>query len=66
MVVRFAPPAGADEARRGRSPTHLDAHLLLRPGLPHPDLSDVVGDGDDGLQLLAAGDDQDVCGCPGG
>ena len=59
MVVRFAPPAGADEADAADA-THLDAHLLLRPGLPHPDLYDVVGDGDDGLQLLAAGDDQDL------
>ena len=59
MVVRFAPPAGAGEGDTADA-THLDAHLLLRPGLPHPDLSDVVGDGDDGLQLLAAGDDQDL------
>ena len=59
MVVRFAPPAGADEGDAADA-THLDAHLLLRPGLPHPDLSDVVGDGDEGLQLLAAGDDQDL------
>jgi len=57
MVVRFAdPPGGHDDP----DSTHLDAHLLLRPGLPHPDLSDVVGDGDGGLQLLAAGDDQDL------
>ena len=59
MVVRFAPPTGADDGDAADA-THLDAHLLLRPGLPHPDLSDVVGDGDDGLQLLAAGDDQDL------
>ena len=59
MVVRFAPHAGADE-RDAADATHFDAHLLLRPGLPHPDLSDVVGDGDDGLQLLAAGEDQDL------
>ncbi len=37
MVVRFAPPDGTTPTRS----THLDAHLLLRPGLPHPDLSDV-------------------------
>jgi phosphoribulokinase len=24
---------------------HLDAHIVLRPGLPHPDLSPFVGDG---------------------
>ena len=58
MVVRFAPPGGGESD--AADATHLDAHLLLRPGLPHPDLSDVVGDGDGGLQLLAAGDDQDL------
>jgi phosphoribulokinase len=36
IVVRFAADADEDD------PVHLDAHLLLRPGLPHPDLSDVV------------------------
>jgi phosphoribulokinase len=60
MVVRFAAPPGTDDEDAAADTTHLDAHLLLRPGLPHPDLSDVVGDGDDGLQLLAAGEDQDL------
>ena len=41
MVVRFADPPDAHD---DPDSTHLDAHLLLRPGLPHPDLSDVVGD----------------------
>ncbi|MGZ4430280.1 MAG: phosphoribulokinase [Gaiellales bacterium] len=56
MVVRFTPPPGADEA----DATHLDAHLLLRPSLPHPDLSDVVGGGEDGLELLTLNGDQDL------
>ncbi|MDX6533381.1 MAG: phosphoribulokinase [Gaiellales bacterium] len=57
IVVRFAPPPGADEEA---DPTHLDAHLLLRPGLPHPDLSDVVGCDDDGLSLVGANGEQDL------
>ena len=57
MVVRFAPPPGLDEEADA---THLDAHLLLRPGLPHPDLSDVVGEGDDRLQLINVGAEQDL------
>jgi phosphoribulokinase len=57
MVVRFAPPPGAEE---DADSTHLDAHLLLRPGLPHPDLSDVVGEGDERLQLIATNGDQDL------
>jgi phosphoribulokinase len=57
MVVRFAPPPGHDD---DADATHLDAHLLLRPGLPHPDLSDVVGEDEGGLQLLAADDEQDL------
>ncbi len=57
MVVRFAPPPGReDEADQ----THLDAHLLLRPGLPHPDLSDVVGESDDELTLISVDDEQDL------
>jgi phosphoribulokinase len=58
MVVRFAPPPGAEEDADG---THLDAHLLLRPGLPHPDLSDVVGDDEEhGLSLVGANGEQDL------
>jgi phosphoribulokinase len=56
MVVRFAPPGPEDEA----DATHLDAHLLLRPGLPHPDLEDVIGDADDELSLIGRDGDQDL------
>ena len=57
MVVRFAPPPGSD----GEDGTHLDAHLLLRPGLPHPDLSDVVGDDSErGLSLVGVDGEQDL------
>ena len=50
IVVRFAPPPGLDDEADA---THLDAHLLLRPELPHPDLSDVVGDDERGLLLMS-------------
>jgi phosphoribulokinase len=57
MVVRFSPPPGTDEA----DGTHLDAHLLLRAGLPHPDLSDVVGDDpEQRLSLVGAEGEQDL------
>ena len=47
--------------------THLDAHLLLRPGLPHPDLSDVVGDDpEQGLSLVGRRTASRTCGCRGG
>jgi phosphoribulokinase len=39
IVVRFTAHGDDDD------PVHLDGHLLLRPGLPHPDLSDVVDEG---------------------
>lgn len=65
MVVRFQPPGGGDET----DSVHLDAHLLLRPALPHPDLSDVVGDdgadGADGITLSMLNGEQDLR-VPGG
>lgn len=57
MVVRFSPPEGTDP---DAIPTTLDAHLLLRPGLPHPDLADVVGDDEDGLRVFGADGEQDL------
>jgi phosphoribulokinase len=57
MVVRFSPPAGADPETAADS---LDAHLLLRPGLPHPDLTGVVGDSDDELSEIGSDGEQDV------
>src|SRR4051794_16696812 len=44
IVVSFH-PADAE------SQEHLNCKLTLRETLPHPDLTDVVGDGQDGLQL---------------
>ena len=57
LVVRFSPPDGTDA---DSNPTTLDAHLLLRPGLPHPDLSDVVGDHEDDLRVFGANGEQDL------
>jgi phosphoribulokinase len=57
MVVRFSAPAGGED---DPDATHMDAHLLLRPGLPHPDLSDVVGEGDARLSLVGVGGEQDL------
>ncbi len=47
MLVSFLEPADAK-----RDPTHLDAELTLRDGLPHPDLKPFVQDGPGGLTML--------------
>jgi phosphoribulokinase len=39
-------------------PERLDAELLLRAGLPHPDLSPFIGNGSRGITLLERGDDR--------
>jgi phosphoribulokinase len=44
MVIRFQPPRHV-EAADLTDDTHLDAHLVLRASLPHPDLSAVVAGG---------------------
>lgn len=46
MVVRFYPPADADDSE------HLNAQLTLRPTLPHPDLSSVVRPSANGRSVL--------------
>ncbi|MEO8966018.1 MAG: phosphoribulokinase, partial [Solirubrobacteraceae bacterium] len=45
MLVSFKP------AQADKDPTHLDAQLTLRDGLPHPDLTPFVQDRADGLTL---------------
>jgi hypothetical protein len=47
MLVSFMPPQGDDP-----DPTHLDAELTLRDGLPHPDLMPFVQDEDSGPVLI--------------
>jgi phosphoribulokinase len=53
LVVSFMPgEAGAAE--------HLDAELVLREGLPHPDLSAFIGNGGRGITLLERGPDRHI------
>jgi phosphoribulokinase len=47
IVVSFRRDPGGD-------PAHLDAHLVLRDTLPHPDLAPLVDDSDDGPRLQRA------------
>jgi phosphoribulokinase len=51
MLVSFLPGGDGDE-----DPTHLDAELTLRDGLPHPDLTPFVNGGSAGLMLLDRSD----------
>lgn len=51
LVVAFRPPAGQVEETGAK----LDVRHLLRPTLPHPDLSPILG-GSDGLRLDAGHD----------
>ncbi|MCB8982672.1 MAG: phosphoribulokinase [Ardenticatenaceae bacterium] len=46
MVVRFQPPAGRAEETGG----HLDANLVLRPTIPHPDMMDILQHSGNGTQ----------------
>lgn len=48
LVVSFRPGESGD-------PDRLDAELLLRDALPHPDFADIVGDGKDGISLFDRG-----------
>jgi phosphoribulokinase len=51
LVVSFMPgDSGVAE--------HLDAELVLREGLPHPDLSPFIGNGGKGITLLERGGDR--------
>ena len=52
MIVSFVAPKGKAD------PTHLDAELTLREGLPHPDLSAPINDDRNGLTLIEAGEDR--------
>ncbi|HEV3377818.1 MAG TPA: phosphoribulokinase [Thermoleophilaceae bacterium] len=51
LVVSFMPSETGD-------PERLDANLVLREGLPHPDLSPFVGNGGKGITLLERGADR--------
>ena len=49
IVVSFQPSTSADQE-------HLDCRLTLRDSLPHPDLTGVLGGGEDGVVLTDKGD----------
>ena len=53
LVVSFRPGGTG-------GPEHLDADLLLRDGLPHPDLSPFVGNGGKGITLVERGADRHI------
>jgi phosphoribulokinase len=48
IVVSFGPGARTDQ-------DHLDAHVTMRPGLPHPDLSPFVAADGSGIALVEDG-----------
>jgi phosphoribulokinase len=58
MVVAFQPPDDNSD------PDALDAEMILRDMLPHPDLSPFIGDGDRGITLSDVGTERHV-GVPG-
>ncbi len=58
MVVAFQPP------KPGGDPDALDAEMILRDMLPHPDLSPFIGDGDRGITLQECGSERHI-GVPG-
>jgi phosphoribulokinase len=51
LVVSFMPGDKGDAE-------HLDAELVLREGLPHPDLAPFIGNGEKGIALLQQGSDR--------
>ena len=51
MVVSFRPGASDD-------PDRLDAELILRDGLPHPDLSPFIGNGSRGISMCEDDDER--------
>jgi phosphoribulokinase len=59
MLVSFSP---AEDG--GEDPTHLNAELTLRDGLPHPDLTPFVNGGTAGLMLVER-DDARIMRIPG-
>jgi phosphoribulokinase len=54
MVVAFQPPED------GGDPDALDAEMILRAVLPHPDLSPFIGDGDRGITLEERGTERHI------
>ncbi|HEV3391796.1 MAG TPA: phosphoribulokinase [Solirubrobacteraceae bacterium] len=48
MVISFMPGDRGD-------PEHLDARIVMRPGIVHPELAPVIDGGRDGISLVARG-----------
>jgi len=55
IVIAFMPAEGDTDSEM------LDAELVLREGLPHPDLSPFEGNGSKGIQVDTRGDEVHVC-----
>ncbi len=53
LVVSFRPGASEDAE-------HLDAHLTLRDSLPHPNLAEVIEEGENGLTLIERPGEQEL------
>ncbi|HWC32972.1 MAG TPA: phosphoribulokinase, partial [Actinomycetota bacterium] len=53
LVVSFVPSESGDS-------TMLDAELVLREGLPHPDLSPITGDGEQGITVTERRDERSL------
>jgi phosphoribulokinase len=54
IVVRFYQPPGRASEEAG---PHLDVRLVLRPTIPHPDLTYLCGNGSSGIRLELGRDD---------
>jgi phosphoribulokinase len=54
MVVSFL-------SGEGRDPDFLDAEVVLREGLPHPDLSPFIGNGSRGMTIVQRGSERHLC-----
>jgi phosphoribulokinase len=54
IMISFIPRDRGDQ-------DHLDARIAMRPGLVHPELSAVVGDGVDGISLVTRASETWLC-----
>jgi len=53
IVVRFSPPSGV---RPEEANGHLNVSLVLRPTIPHPNLSELLGDADGAIRFALGRD----------
>ncbi len=64
MTYAYAIPILFQPPEAGGDPAALDAQVILRDGLPHPDLSPFIGGGDRGITLEEDGSERRL-GIPG-